>query len=262
MKIAVCVKQVPDTETKVKIASDGRSLDESGITWIVSPYDEIAVEEALRIREKQGGEVVAFSIGGDRASSALRTVLAMGADRAVHLKDPAFEGSDALGLSRILAAALKPEAFDLILLGKQAVGTDRGQIGPRLAELLQLPHVSVVTQLSWEGDRFRAHREVEGAHEIAEGSLPVLITVQKGLNEPRYASLKGILAAKKKEIRLLTATELNLDPVQVGTKGAKTRWEKLELPPPRSGGRILKDLDPAQAAVELVRLLREEAKVL
>jgi electron transfer flavoprotein beta subunit len=262
MKIAVCIKQVPDTETKVKIASDGRSLDEAGVSWVVSPYDEIAVEEALRIREKQGGEVVVFSVGDDRLSSALRTVLAMGADRAVHLKDGAFEGSDALGLSRILAAALKPEGFALILAGKQAVGTDRGQVGPRIAALLGLPHVGVVTGLSWEGERFTAHREIEGAHEIVEGSLPVLITVQKGLNEPRYASLKGILAAKKKEIRVMSAADLGIDPGTVGAAGARTKWERLELPPARSGGKILKGLDAAQAASELVRLLREEAKAI
>jgi len=262
VKIAVCMKQVPDTETKIKIASDGKSIDETGISWVVSPYDEFAVEEALRLREKQGGEVVVFSVGDERVSSSLRTVLAMGADRAVHLKDPAFDGSDALALSRILAAALKGEGFDLILLGKQAVGTDRGQIGPRLAELLGLPHVGVVIHLTWEGSRFTAHREIEGAHEIVEGTPPVLLTAQKGLNEPRYASLKGILAAKKKEIRLLSAADLGLDPGTVGAKGSHTSWEKLELPPERFGGTILKDLDPAKAAAELVRLLREEAKVI
>jgi len=262
MKIAVCVKQVPDTETKVKIAADGRSLDEASVTFVVSPYDEYAVEEALRIRDQQGGEVVAFSVGEERVASALRTILAMGADRAVHLKDTAFQGSDAVGLSRILAAALKPEGFDLILFGKQAVGTDRGQVGPRVAELLGLPHVSVVTKLTWEESRFTAQREIEGAYEIVEGDLPVVLTAQKGLNEPRYASLKGILAAKKKEIRVTGAAELGLDPSTLGVAGARTRWEKLELPPARSAGKVLKDMDPAAAAAELVRLLRQEAKVI
>ena len=262
MRIAVCIKQVPDTETKVRIAADGRSLDETGVTFVVSPYDEIAVEEGLRIKEKRGGEVVAFSVGDERVSTSLRTVLALGADRAIHLKDPAFENSDALGLSRILAAALKPEAFDLILFGKQAVGTDRGQLGPRVAELLDLPHVGVVVRLALEGDRFTAHREVEGAQEVMEGGLPVVLTAQKGLNEPRYASLKGILAAKKKEIKVLTIAELGLNPSMVGSAGARTRWEKLELPPARTAGKILKGMDPGEAARELVRLLREEAKVI
>jgi electron transfer flavoprotein beta subunit len=262
MKIAVCIKQVPDTETKVRVASDGRSLDETGVTFVVSPYDEYAVEEALKTKEKHGGEVVAFSVGDERIASSLRTVLAMGVDRAVHLKDAAFEGSDALGLSRILAAALKAEGCDLILFGKQAVGTDRGQVGIRVAEILGLPHVSVVTHLDWQGTRFTAKREIEGAHEIVEGDLPVVITAQKGLNEPRYASLKGILAAKKKEIRVVAAADLGLDASSVGKAGAKTGWEKLELPAGRTAGKILKDMDAGAAAAELVRLLREEAKVI
>lgn len=262
MKIAVCIKQVPDTETKIKIGSDGRSIDEAGITWVVSPYDEFALEEGLRIRDKVGGEVVALSVGEERVATALRTVLAMGADRAVHLKDPAFDGSDAVGLSLILAAALKREAPELILFGKQAVGTDRGQVGPRVAELLDLPHVGVVIHLTLEGDRFTAHREVEGGHEVVEGTPPIVITAQKGLNEPRYASLKGILAAKKKEIRVTTAADLGLDPAKLGKAGARTRWEKLELPPARTQGKILQGMEPAAAAAELVRLLREEAKVI
>lgn len=262
MKIAVCIKYVPDTETKIRIAPDGRDIDETGVTFVVSPYDEFAIEEALRIKEKQGAEVVAVTVGNDRTATALRTALAMGADRAVHLKDPTFEGSDALGLSRILAAALKSESFDLILFGKQAVGTDRGQVGPRVAHLLDLPHVSVVIHLAVEGDKLSATREIEGAHELVECPLPAVITTQKGLNEPRYASLKGILAAKKKEIRVVTAADLGIDPSTVGARGARTVWEKLELPPPRSAGRILKGMEPAAAAAELVRLLREEAKII
>ena len=155
MKIAVCIKQVPDTEARIKIGADGRSIDEAGVNLVVSPFDEYAVEEALRLREKHGGEVVAYAVGDDRAATALRTVLAMGVDRAVHLKDAAFEGSDGLGISRILAAALRLDSFDLVLFGKQAVGTDRGQVGPRVAELLDLPHVSVVVALSVEGGRLR-----------------------------------------------------------------------------------------------------------
>jgi electron transfer flavoprotein beta subunit len=262
VKIAVCIKHVPDTETRIRIGPDSRSIDETGVTFIVSPYDEIAVEEALRIRERETGEVVAFSVGDERSASALRTVLAMGVDRAVHLKDPAFEGSDALGLSRILAAALAPESFDLILFGKQAVGTDRGQVGTRVAELLDLPHVSVVTRLKLEAGRLTADREIEGAREVVEVPLPAVLTAQKGLNEPRYASLKGILAAKKKEIRVVTAADLSLDPAKVGRGGAATFWEKLELPPARTAGKILRDMEPAAAAAELVRLLREEAKVI
>jgi len=262
MKIAVCIKQVPDTETKIRIADDSRSIDETGITFVVSPYDEFAIEEGLRVKEKEGGEVVVYSVGDERTTPALRTALSMGADRAVHLKDSAFEGSDSLGLSRILAAALQPLSFDLILFGKQAVGTDRGQVGPRVAELLDLPHVSVVVRATIEAGRLTAVREIEGAHEVVECPLPAVITAQKGLNEPRYASLKGILAAKKKEIRVVTAADLSLNPATVGSTGARTVWEKLELPPARTAGRVLKGMGPAAAAAELVRLLREEAKVI
>jgi len=262
MKIAVCIKQVPDTEAKIKIGADGRSIDDAGVNLVVSPFDEYAVEEALRLREKHGGEIVAYAVGDDRAATALRTVLAMGVDRAVHLKDAAFEGSDGLGISRILSAALRLDSFEMVLFGKQAVGTDRGQVGPRVAELLDLPHVSVVVALSVEGGRFRAEREIEGACEVVESPLPAVITAQKGLNEPRYASLKGILAAKKKEIRVMGAADIRLDPSTVGASGAAEVWEKLELPPGRTGGKILKDMDPASAAKELVRILREEAKVI
>ena len=262
MKIAVCIKQVPDTEAKFKIGADGRSMDETGVNLVVNPFDEYAVEEGLRLREKHGGEVVAYAVGDDRAATALRTVLAMGADRAVHLKDAAFEGSDGLGISRILAAALRPESFDLVLFGKQAVGTDRAQVGPRVAELLDFPHVSVVVALSVEGGRLRAEREIEGACEVVESALPAVITAQKGLNEPRYASLKGILAAKKKEIRVVGAADISVDPSTVGASGAGEAWERLDLPPGRAGGRILKDMDPAAAAKELARLLREDAKVI
>jgi electron transfer flavoprotein beta subunit len=180
----------------------------------------------------------------------------------VHLRDAAFEGCDGLGISRILAAALRPEKFDLILFGKQAVGTDRAQVGPRVAELLDLPHVSVVLALSVDGASLRAEREIEGATEVVESPLPAVLTAQKGLNEPRYASLKGILAAKKKEIRVMGAAEIGLDPATVGAAGAAEVWQKLELPPGRSAGKILKDMDPGSAAKELARLLREEAKVI
>jgi electron transfer flavoprotein beta subunit len=262
MKIAVCIKQVPDTEARIKIGPDGRSIDEAGVNLVVSPYDEYALEEALRLREKHGGEVAIYSVGDDRVGTALRTALAMGADRAVHLRDVAFEGCDGLGISRILAAALRPEKFDLILFGKQAVGTDRAQVGPRVAELLDLPHVSVVLALSVDGASLRAEREIEGATEVVESPLPAVLTAQKGLNEPRYASLKGILAAKKKEIRVMGAAEIGLDPATVGAAGAAEVWQKLELPPGRSAGKILKDMDPGLAAKELARLLREEAKVI
>jgi electron transfer flavoprotein beta subunit len=262
VKIAVIIKQVPDTETKVAIAPDGRSVEEGNINWVLNPYDEFAVEEALRIREAAGaGEVVALTVGPARAAAALRTCLAMGADRALHLNDPAFEGSDSLGVARILAAALTGVAPELVLAGQYAVGTDNRQVGPMLAEMLDMPHVGVVTKLEVKDGTLRAHREIEGAHEIMEASLPCVVTAQKGLNEPRYASLKGIMAAKKKPLDEMNAAALKLDPSTVGSAGVRVTITRLELPPPKQPGRILKD-DAAAAARELVRLLHDEAKVI
>ncbi|HKY34011.1 MAG TPA: electron transfer flavoprotein subunit beta/FixA family protein [Candidatus Polarisedimenticolia bacterium] len=261
MRIAVVVKQVPDTETKVVIGADGRSLDESNVSWIVNPYDEFAVEEALRVKEAGGGEVVVVTVGPARAATALRTCLAMGADTALHLNDPAFEGSDSLGLARVLAAAVRPLAPDLILAGQYAVGTDNRQVGAMLAELLDMPHVGVVTRLEIKDGGLIAHREIEGAHEVVESALPCVITAQKGLNEPRYASLKGIMAAKKKPIEEKNASALGIDPSTVGAAGARVKLTRLELPPPKQTGKIFKD-DPEAAVKNVVRLLHEEAKVI
>ena len=262
MKIAVAIKQVPDTEAKITIAPDGRSIDESNVTWIVNPYDEYALEEALRLKEASGGgDVVALTVGPSRAAAALRTCLAMGADSGIHLNDPAFEGSDSLGIATILAAAIKRLAPDLVLVGQYAVGTDSRQVGPMLAELLDLPHVSVVTKLTVEAGALTAHREIEGAYEVVQAPIPCVVSAQKGLNEPRYASLKGIMAAKKKPIEERNAASLSLDPSMIGDGGAKLRIIRLEMPPPKQAGKVFKD-DMETAAREVVRLLHEEAKVI
>jgi len=262
VKIVVAIKQVPDTETRVVIGRDGRSIDETGITWIVNPYDEYAVEEALKIKEAKGsGEAIVVSIGPERAATALRTCLAMGADRALHLDDPAFEGSDALGLARILAAAVKEIGADLVLTGQYAVGTDNRQTGVMLAQLLDWPHVSVVTKLEMKEGSLVAHREIEGAHEVVSAPLPCVMTAQKGLNEPRYASLKGIMAAKKKPIDKKDAAGLGLDKAAIGAAGARVVIQKMEHPPPKPAGKIFKD-DVATAVKEVTRLLHEEAKVI
>ena len=262
MIIVVPVKQVPDTETKIVIGADGINIDESSVTWILNPYDEYAVEEALKIKDAgQQGEVIVVTVGPARAATTLRTCLAMGADRGIHLKDPAFEGSDSLGLAVILAAAIKELSPDIVLTGQYAVGTDNRQVGIMLAELLGMACVSVVTKLEIKGDSLTAHREIEGGHEIVSASLPCVVTAQKGLNEPRYASLKGIMAAKKKPIEEKDAAALGLNKSDVGAAGAKVRLSKLELPPPKQAGKIFKD-DMASAAREVVRLLHEEAKVI
>jgi electron transfer flavoprotein beta subunit len=261
MKILVLVKQVPDTATQVKVASDSRSIENTGITWIVSPYDEFAIEEALRIKEKRGqagDEVVAVTLGPDRAKEALRSCLAMGADRAIHVNDPAFEGADTLTAARALAAVMKLEAPQLLLAGRQAIDDDMGAVGAQVAELLGWPCLSWVMEeaITGDGAKLRAGRQVEGGLEIFELPLPCVLTAQKGLNEPRYPTLKGIMGAKKKEIKDLKVADLGL-----GQLDRELSVVALEALPPRAPGRILTG-DAKDMARELVRALREDVKAI
>ncbi|MET0555344.1 MAG: electron transfer flavoprotein subunit beta/FixA family protein [Vicinamibacteria bacterium] len=258
MKIAVCVKQVPDTETRVRIADGGRGIVESDVNWIVSPYDEFAIEEALKIKEAKGGEVVLVSVGPDRVQSALRNGLAMGADSAVHLKDAAFDGLDPLGTARVLAAAVKALAADLVLCGQQGVGGDHSQVPGLLAELLDLPQVTMAVKIELGEGTAKVEREVEGAREVWEASLPAVISAQKGLNEPRYASLKGIMAAKKKTIEVKDAAAVGLDAAALAPRAVVTA---LDLPPARQAVKMIEG-DADTQVKELLRLLHEEAKVL
>ncbi len=257
MKIVVCTKHVPDTETKPKIAPDGKSIVEADVNFVTSPNDEYALEAALQLKEKWSGEVIVVCKGDESAKKTLRQGLAVGADRAVHLLDPAFAPADPGLTAAVLAAAIKKIGdVDLILMGKQSVGDDHQQVGARVAELLDLPQVTVVTGLEIEDGKAIAHREIEGGEEIVETSLPLVITTQKGLNEPRYASLKGIMKAKKKPMETLNAADLGLDDLKPATS-----YLKLDYPPERQAGRKI-ELEPAEAARELVRLLHEEAKVI
>jgi electron transfer flavoprotein beta subunit len=249
---------VPDTEARIRIAPDGKGISEGELNWIVSPFDEFAIEEALRIKEKKGGEVVLVTLGPDRAQSALRSGLAMGADAALHLKDPLFDTVDTLGTAWALAAAIRPLAADLILTGQQGVGGDNGQIPGLLAEILDLPQVTMAVKVEIGEGKATVEREIEGAHEVWEASLPAVISAQKGLNEPRYASLKGIMAAKKKTIETKDAASLGLKPEDVKPK---TKVMALELPPSRPGVKMIPGDTDAQVK-ELLRLLHEEAKVL
>jgi electron transfer flavoprotein beta subunit len=260
MKIVVCVKQVPDTETRVKIGAGGNAISEADVAnWIVSPYDEFAIEEAIRIKEARGGEVVLVTAGADRAQAALRTGLAMGADSAVHIKDAALDATDTLGTARALAAAIKTLApFDLVLCGQQGVGGDNSQIPGLLAELLDLPQVTVAVKIELQDGKAVVEREVDGGRETWETPLPAVISAQKGLNEPRYASLKGIMAAKKKPIQSVDAKALGLD---AGALAAKVKVSAMELPPARPPVKMLEGDADAQAK-ELIRLLHEEAKVI
>lgn len=258
MKILVAVKHVPDTETKIRPAADGVSIDESGVKWVPSPYDEFAIEEALKLKEAAGaGEVVLVHAGREAAQSSLRTGLAMGADRAILIVDEALDRSDGLTRARLLAAVARAEEAQLVLCGKYGVGTDEGQTGPMTAELLGWAHSGAVSKLELADGRYTAHREVEGAVEVQEGALPAVLTCEKGLNEPRYASLKGIMQAKKKPLDRKSPADYG---VEIPAEPAVV-VEALELPPARQAGRTIEG-NPQEAAAELVRLLREEAKVI
>jgi electron transfer flavoprotein beta subunit len=259
MKIVVCIKQVPDTATQVKIAGGGKTIDTAGITWIVSPYDEFAVEEALRIKEKRGqGEVVAVSLGPDRVKEALRSALAMGCDRAIHLNDPAWAEADTLTTARALAAVIKQEAPSLVLCGRQAIDDDMGAVAAQLAEVLGWPCLSWIMEeaVDGEGKTVRAARQVEGALEVFDVPLPAVLSAQKGLNEPRYPTLKGIMGAKKKEIKDVKAADLG-----GAGEAPPLTLVGLEALPPRPPGRIIQG-DTQTAVKELVRSLREEAKAI
>jgi electron transfer flavoprotein beta subunit len=256
------MKQVPDTETLIKIKPDGSGIVTDDIKYVMNPYCEFAVEESLRIKEKHGGQSVLITLGPAKAVESLRTGLAMGADRSIHLIDPAFEGGDGFATAKALAEAIKKEPYDLILCGKQAVDDDMAQVGPALAELLNLPHVTLITKLEFSADKKKAkvEREIEGGREVIEVGLPAVFTCQKGLNEPRYASLPGIMKAKKKEVKAINAAALGLPADQVGAGGAKTKINKYLPPPSRPPGKIVSG-EILEAAQKLVKLLREEAKV-
>ena len=252
MKIVACIKRVPATDTRVKVAADGTALDPAQVEWIINPYDEFAVEAALRVKEAAGGgEVIVLTLGHPDASKELRTTLAMGADRAILLKDADASRRDATATAAALAAVLAELKPDLVLCGKLAIDRDQGQVGLRLALRLGLPCVTEIKALSVSGQAATVERAGDdGTTERLEVPLPCVLTCTKGLNEPRYASLKGIMAAKKKTIEERDAGGL--------TDLLTTR--AMELPPARAEGRILGE-GPA-AVDELVRVLRQEAKVL
>lgn len=265
MKILVCVKQVPDTAALIRVTPEGSGIETVGLPLVLNPYDEFALEEALRIRERHGGDVTVVSVGPDSAKEVLRTALALGADRALLLSDPACEGSDSYAIALLLARAIQREgvAYDLILCGKEAVDDGAAAVGPTLAEFLRLPHVSVITKLeiASDGRSATAHRQVEGAHEVVEVPLPALLTAQKGLNEPRYPTVKGIMGAKKKEITVLTAADLGVGAEEVGRAGSLLTSIRFTPPPSRPAGRTLTG-EPAEVVASLVEALRDEAKVL
>ena len=249
MNIVVCVKRVPDTETRIRIDDGGDAIDESGVKFVMSPYDEFAVEGALRTKEAAGdGEVALLTLGSAAAAETLRSGLAMGADRAVLLEGEVT--MDGLATARTLSAELEGMEADLVLFGTVAADDDQQQVGPMVATLLGRPCVTGVAHFEVADGVATCHREVEGGVEVVEADLPAVITITKGEFEPRYASLKGIMAAKKKPLEQKEASAAEPD----------LRVEALSYPPERPEGKIVGE--GPEAADELVRLLREEAKVL
>jgi electron transfer flavoprotein beta subunit len=262
MKIIVCVKQVLDTSAAIQIESG--QVVSPGSSRIINPYDEFAIAEAVRIKEiKPDTEITVLSLGPEGFKDSIRKALAMGADKGVHLIDPKFEGLDSYAVSRILMHYLKTIPYDLILCGRQAVDVDMAQTGPNLATFLGIPFVTVVTGLEFSDgfQKAKITRQVEGGSEIRELELPILLTCQKGLNEPRLPSLKGIMAAKKKEITSLSMADLCIEDSSLQIENNRVLEVKLSLPPERKKGIIL-DGSESEVCSNLVRLLRDDEKII
>jgi electron transfer flavoprotein beta subunit len=264
VNIIVCLKQVPDTESQIRVAPDGKSIVQDDIKWVMNPYDEFGVEEALQIKQKFGGEVIVIGLGPKRVTESIRTALAMGADKGILISDPALEGSDSLATAKALAAAIKNLEYGLIFTGQRGVDDDNGLVGAALAEFLDIPQFSIVTkeEVSEDGKTVKVQRPVEGQTLVIESGLPALITAQKGLNEPRYASLPGIMKAKKKPLEEKTLADLGLDASEFGEGARKLKIVELTPPPQREAGRIIEGDSPEGKAAELARLLHEDAKVI
>ncbi len=266
MKVLTLVKHVPDSTTKIKVKDDGSGIDTAGVKFVMDPFCEFAVEAALQFREKNSGaeaEVTAMTLGGEKAVDVLRTAYAMGVDHAVHLRDDLFDNLDDLATARVLAAAIKDQGFDIIFTGKFAIDYDRGQVGPALAECLGWPHVGTVTAIEWADDckSATAHRRIEGAEEVVEVKLPALFAVDKGYVEARYPSLPGLMKAKKKPVDVKDAAALGIDAADLSREAMGTWMEQYTSPPPRPPGRMI-DGEPEEAVKELVRILRDEEKLI
>ncbi|MDT8859460.1 electron transfer flavoprotein subunit beta/FixA family protein [Alkalihalobacillus sp. MEB130] len=256
MNIFVIMKRTFDTEEKITVT--GNKIDDSGAEFIINPYDEYAIEEAIVLRDEHGGEVTVVTVGEEEAEKELRTALAMGADKAVLIDSEDLDELDQFTTSTLLAAYLKDQDIDLILGGNVAVDGGSGQVGPRVAELLGMPQVTTITGITINGNSATIVRDVEGDEETVEVSLPVLVTAQQGLNEPRYPSLPGIMKAKKKPLETLDLDDLDLEEEDVE---AKTTTLTIFLPPEKQAGKVLEG-DAASQVKELVSLLKSEAKVI
>jgi electron transfer flavoprotein beta subunit len=255
MNIIVIMKQTFDTEEKI-IIENGEVVKDN-VESIINPYDEYAVEEAVKLKEEHNGEVTVITFGSSEAESALRTALAMGADTAILIENKEDVPLDENGIAKVLAAAIKDRDFDIILGGNMSVDNGASQVGPRIAEELEIPHVATITKLVIEGKSVKVERDVEGDVEIIESTLPILVTAQQGLNEPRYPSLPGIMKAKKKPLKQLDIKDLDID---VDDLQPKSKIVNYYLAPKKESGRMLEG-DIQDQVKELVQLLRVETKI-
>ena len=269
MKVGVCIKRVPGSDSRINVADAVSGPDLSDVSWEVNPYDSFAIEAAIQLQEASiASDVVVFSVSGSEGDAKIRDALAMGkkgqsgASKAVRLDDPAFEGSDSLGIARILAAAMKKEGVDIVLAGRQSIDGDNSQVPAMMAEILGWPSVCAVTDLEVSADSVKAWRQAGGGkREVVELPLPCVVTADKGLNTPRYPTLPGIMMAKRKPIEVLDAAALGIDPGTVGSSAAHVSIGSWSPPPERPPGRMIEG-DTAEVVSELITLLRDEAKVI
>ena len=254
VNIIVCIKHVPDTETRIKIKEDKKGIETTGIKYIISPYDEFALEEAIRIKEKHGGTVTTITMGPKRADDILRTALAVGADNAIHILS---ENGDSINTVMTIGEVIKTLPYDIILTGKEAVDYGMGVFPSGIAEYLGINNINNVTKLDISNRSLVASRQVEGGDEIVEASFPVVISAQKGLNTPRYPALPNIFKAKKREVKILDAKSISVPPFISGGS-----LVELSLPPPKKGAKMVEGQTPEEIAAKLIKMLKEEAKVL
>ena len=258
MNIVVCIKQTPDTEAKIVVQANGKDVEKDKFKYIMSSYDELAVEEGIKLKEKFGGTVTVVTVGTAKTHEILRSALAMGADSAIQIWDDSLENIDSYVTAKLLAKAIKNQGFDIVLCGQKAIDTGASLVGGMVAEMLSIPQVYLVTKLETVDEtKLLAHRQIEGGEEVIEVSLPVLITAQRGLNTPRYIKLPDIMKAKKKELKTLGLSDLGFSVADVAPK---VNVVEITLPPAKKAGKIFTNGESDVA--ELVKLLREEAKVI
>jgi len=262
MDIIVCVKHVPETaEADVRIDSTGKSIEKTGLVFDINEWDDYAVEEAVRIKEKLGGTVTVITVGSEDADSTLRKCLARGADKAIRVTDPKLEGSDGYAIAKVLSKVIKDLPHDLILTGAQAGDDGYAVVGPALAQLLGIPHATLVKKIEFKNGTAVVNRELEGGlEEIVEVKLPAVLTVQTGINEPRYVSIMGIRKAMKKEIKVLSLADIGLSENEVGEAGSWIRIERMYIPPVEKQAEFVKG-SPEEVAAKIAELLKARGLV-